>query len=173
MKKILFSLVVTASFVAFTGAYAQPLQATLKFGLSMGRTSEPQPVLLVTPYEHYKNCFALGTGSLSGDRLQISLQKMTCGDDHYFYEFEVSDAVVTDRAGNKGIQAKHYPPSRQLLDSVKGLKDLYGRIRYTEGLKFISNAEMGHWDVEPGTQVMVDFRGQPVLTRKISIQEEH
>ncbi|MDX9714115.1 MAG: hypothetical protein RBT37_01660 [Dissulfurispiraceae bacterium] len=173
MKKIYFSLFVVASFVTFTltEAHAQALQATLKFGLSMGHTSEPQPVLIVTPYQNYKNCFAVGTGSLSGDRLQVSLQTMTCGDDHYFYQFDVTDAVVSDGTGNKGIQAKHYPPSKELLDSVKGLKDLYGRIGYSEGLKLISNAEMGHWVVEPGTHVLVNFHGQSGFTRKISVHD--
>ena len=143
--------------------------ASLKFGLAIGKNASPQPVLLITSFDFFKECFALGSGSLVNARLQISLEKMTCNDANYFYEYDLKSALVTDDMGQLGIQTRHYPSSQSLKNSITGLKDLYSKIDYTEGLKLIADAELGHWDVEPGAPVQINFVVTPVLIRKISI----
>lgn len=148
---------------------ASPVDAELKFGVAMGKNTPPQPVLAITPFGTFKECFALGSGSFVNARLQITLERMTCSDAHYFYEYQLSSVLVSDKSGNVGIKTTHHPPSQSLLNSVKGMKNLYKQIGYTEGLDLLHDAELGHWEVEPKTRILIDFVTQPELERKIPI----
>ena len=150
-------------------AIASPVDAELKFGLAMGKNTPPQPVLVITPFGAFKECFALGSGSLVNARLQITLEKMTCSDAHYFYEYQLGSVLVSDKSGEIGIKTTHHPPSQSLLNSIKDMKDLYKQIGYAEGLNLIVDAELGHWEVEPKTHILIDFITQPKLARKIPI----
>ncbi len=94
---------------------------------------------------------------------------MTCSDAHYFYEYQLSSVFASDKSGEIGIKTTHNPPSQSLLNSVKGLKDLYKQIGYTEGLDLIADAELGHWEVKPRTRILIDFVIQPELARKTPI----
>lgn len=171
MKKLITFASITALGLTTFIAMASPVDAELKFGLAMGKNTSPQPVLVVTPFGSFKECFALGTGSLVNARLQISLEKMTCNDSHYFYEYQLKSVLVFDKSGKSGIKTKHIPPSQSLLNSIKGLKDLYSKIEYIEGLKLIADAELGHWDVEPSTPIQIDFATTPELLRKTPLSQ--
>lgn len=169
MKKLIIITLAAGLGLTTFMAMSSPVDAELKFGLAMGKNTPPQPILAITPFGAFKECFALGSGSLVNARLQITLEKMTCSDAHYFYEYLLSSVLVSDKSGELGIKTTHHPPSQSLLNSVKDTKDLYKQIGYTEGLNLITDAELGHWEVEPKTRILIDFVTQPKLARKIPI----
>jgi hypothetical protein len=168
MRIVLFLMIVVAGF-----ARAETLQhhqnAILKFGFSFGTATEPQPALIITSHEQYDNCFAVGFGTLIGDRVKIKLSKMTCGDDKFFYEYELTDSFVRDENGTLGLQANNVLPSKELSKSLEGLEKVYKYLGDVETAKDIENARKGHWDIEANTKVIVVLSSPPVLKSKIAV----
>lgn len=145
----------------------EPIYSGLvKFGASMGVDSQPTPVLIITPYRQFDDCYALGISHLVNGSMDIRLSRMTCADEGSFYEFVLHDVKVMDITGQPFITVKHYPPSKNLQDIIEN----YRKLGYEEGIKMMESAALGHWDLEPETPVKLKFASEPFLRKKIAIR---
>lgn len=137
----------------------------VKFGASMGVDSPPSPIVIITPYRQFNGCHALGVANLVNGAIDIQLSTMTCAVEDGLYEYILSGVKVMDVSWQPLVSARHYPPSKNLLDIIEN----YRRLGYVEGLKFMANAALGHWDLEPETPVKLNFESEPFLKKKIAI----
>jgi hypothetical protein len=161
-------LLLVLSFVLiFKQAGASQVGGELMTGLAMGRSTEPQKVLVSTSFESFKGCMTVGTATLADGRVQIALEEMTCSDGASYYVYSIDGSYVMDKERAVGIKAKHVGPSKQLLASLKPVKRAYELIGDEHGLETIRDAELGHWDIEAGIGVAIVFKNRPLLKQKV------
>jgi len=138
----------------------------LKLGFNIGLDSKSQPAFVISDYYDFNKCFILGDGELKNQKIYVTLHKMSCHKNGFFYEFILNNSYLLDKNRQVGILTQHHNSKNQEI--LNKYEKLYTMTKDITRLKMIQNAKKGYWSTNPNQKVTIIFGSKPIISKKTS-----